>query len=70
MIRNLINEPSVPEERPLHLTGAAPERPPNMIRRNVRQDPRLQPGDEIYDRARMIFGRARRMGGSRSSNIL
>ena len=68
MFRNIIND--VPAERPLHLTGTAHERLPRIIRRNVRQDPPLQPGDEIYDRARVIFSRARRTGASRSSSIL
>ena len=70
MFRNIIDDQSVPAERPLHLTGMPQEIPPKVIRRNVRQDPTLQPGDEIYDRARIIFSRARRAGGSRASSIL
>ena len=70
MFRNAMNDSTVPAERPLRLSGMATEMPPNMIRRNIRRDPQLRPGDEIYDRARIIFGRARRMGGSRSSSIL
>lgn len=58
-------------ERPLHLSAARRESPISIIRRNPRRDPSLvQPGDEIYDRARVIFSRARRTGMSRSSGVI
>jgi hypothetical protein len=69
MLRNIFQDQGTPMERPLHLTEARREFP-NIIRRNVRRDPPLQqPGDEIYDRARVIFSRARRSGRSRASSI-
>lgn len=70
MFRNIIDDRHMVAERPLDLTGTVREKPFRAIKRNIRQDPLLQPGDEIYDRARIIFSRARRMSGSRSSSIL
>jgi len=70
MLRNIFQDQGTPMERLLHLTEARREFP-NIIRRNVRRDPSLhQPGDEIYDRARIIFSRARNAGRSRASSIL
>jgi len=68
---NIFHNQGTPMERPLHLGSGSPRiTPNNVIRRNVRQDPSIhQPGDEIYDRARMIFSRARRQRLSRSSSI-
>ena len=58
-------------ERPLHLGELSRTTPTNIIRRNPRRDPSLvQPGDEIYDRARVIFSRARRPRMSRSASVL
>ena len=71
MLRSIFNDQGTPMERPLHLSGTVRDTPVNIIRRNPRRDPSLvQPGDEIYDRARVIFSRARRSGMSRSSAIL
>ena len=70
MFRNIIEDQNVPAERPLHLTERVRETPLRTIKRNIRQDPPFRPGDGIYDRARIIFSRARRMSGSRSSSIL
>lgn len=69
MLGNIFHKQGAPAENPLHLTGFTREMPVNTIRRNIRRDPMVQPGDEIYDRARIIFGRARRNGKSRASNI-
>ena len=70
MLGNIFDGKGTPQERPLHLGQISREMPTNIIRRNPRRDPSLiQPGDEIYDRARVIFSRARRSGMSRSANI-
>jgi hypothetical protein len=71
MLRSIFNDQATPMERPLHLLEKSREMPTGIIRRNPRRDPSLtQPGDEIYDRARVIFSRARRPGISRSSSIV
>jgi hypothetical protein len=70
MIGNIFYKQAMPLENPLHLTGVRRETPVNIIRRNIRRDPSVQPGDEIYDRARVIFSRARRPGPSRASSII
>jgi hypothetical protein len=70
MLGNIFHKQGMPAENPLHLTGVPREMPVNTIKRNIRQDPRIQPGDEIYDRARIIFGRARRDSRSRVSSII
>jgi hypothetical protein len=71
MLRSIFNDQGTPMERPLHLSGASREMPTNVIRRNPRRDPSLvQPGDEIYDRARVIFSRAKRPRMARSSSII
>jgi hypothetical protein len=69
---NIFHNQAMPVERPLHLTTGptARQEPTNAIRRNVRRDPSIyQPGDEIYDRARVIFSRSRRSRMSSASNI-
>jgi hypothetical protein len=71
MLNNIFHRRGTPAENPLHLTAVPREMPVNMmIRRNVRRDPSVQPGDEIYDRARVIFSRARQKGRSRSASIM
>jgi hypothetical protein len=57
-------------ERPFNLTTTRREMPVNIIKRNIRRDPPIQPGEEIYYRARIIFSRAREMNRSRASSIL
>ena len=69
MIGNIFHRQGTPLENPLHLAGVRRDMPVNIIRRNIKRDPSVQPGDEIYDRARVIFSRARRTGASRASNI-
>ena len=70
MLGNIFHKQGSPAENPLHLTGVPREVPVNTIKRNTRRDPMVQPGDEIYDRARIIFGRARLNGRTRSSSIM
>jgi hypothetical protein len=67
---NIFHNNGTPTERPLSLNNGRTE-PTNVIRRNVRRDPSLvQPGDEIYDRARVIFSRARRQRMTSATNII
>jgi hypothetical protein len=68
---NIFHDHGAPTERPLHLTTTrARQEPVNVITRRVRRDPSIhQPGDEIYDRARVIFSRARRPRMSGSASI-
>ena len=68
MLGNIFHRQGNPAQNPLRLTGVAREMPVNTIKRNIRRDPMVQPGEEIYDRARIIFGRARQNGRSRASN--
>jgi hypothetical protein len=70
MLGSLFHNDSTPMENPLHLTSVKREVPPTVISRKVRRDPRIQPGDEIYDRARIIFSRARRNANSRVTSIV
>jgi hypothetical protein len=71
MLGNIFHKQGTPAENPLRLTRDTLDMPINvMIRRNVRRDPTVQPGDEIYDRARVIFSRARQKGRSRSASIM
>ncbi|HEY2867511.1 MAG TPA: hypothetical protein VGJ02_10500 [Pyrinomonadaceae bacterium] len=60
MLGNIFHNEDAPAERPLDLTGIKPEGPITIVRRRARREPPIQPGDEIYDRARIIFSRARR----------
>jgi hypothetical protein len=69
MLNNIFHNEGLPAERPLHLAAKKREKPANLITRNIRRDPPLEPGDEIYDRARIIFSRARRTAGVRASSI-
>ena len=67
---SILHNQGTPLERQLGVTQMGRENGPvNIIKRNVRRDPPVQPGEEIYDRARIIFSRARRMGRSRVSSI-
>gem|GEM_PF-6837215 len=70
MLDSIFHDHSLPAERPLDLSGMERQSPVTIIRRRVRRDPGLPPGDEIYDRARVIFSRARRTAGSRASGDL
>ena len=70
MLGNIFHKQGMPAVNPLHLTGVPREMPVNTIKRNIKRDPMIQPGDEIYDRARVIFGRARRNARSRFTSIL
>jgi hypothetical protein len=70
MLGNIFHKQGIPAENPLHLTGFPRKTPVNTIKRNIRQDPMVQPGDEIYDRARIIFGRARQNGRRRPAGIM
>jgi len=69
MLTNIFHNEGLPAERPLHLSVKKREKPTSQITRNIRRDPPLQPGDEIYDRARIIFSRARRTAGVRASSM-
>jgi len=57
-------------EQAFNLTPTRRDVPVNIIKRNIRREPPVQPGEEIYDRARIIFSRARKTGRSRASSIL
>lgn len=70
MLNSIFHSDGKPLENPLHLTSVKREIPATIIKRKVRRDPRVQPGDEIYDRARMIFSRARQNGRSRVVDIV
>lgn len=69
MLSNIFHNDGLPAERPLSLTAKKRQRPLSQITRNIRRDPSLEPGDEIYDRARIIFSRARRTAGVRASSM-
>ena len=69
MFENIFHEQGTPAERPLDLTSTNRQIGPTIVRRRIRRDPALPPGDEIYDRARIIFSRARRSSGSRATNM-
>lgn len=70
MLNSIFHSDGKPLENPLHFTSENREIPVTIIKRKVRRDPRVQPGDEIYDRARMIFSRARQNGKSRVVDIV
>ena len=67
---SILHDKSTSIERPFNLTRTRRDAPVKIIKRNIRREPPVQPGDEIYERARIIFSRAHRTGRSRASSIL
>ena len=67
---SILNDESTSMKRTFNLTATRRDAPVNIIKRNIRRDPPVQPGEEIYDRARMIFSRVQRTGRNRASSIL
>lgn len=69
MFRSIFHEGAMPAEQPA-MTGTALNVAPAAIKRNVRNELTVKPGEAIYDRARVIFSRARRGGRSRAASII